>query len=233
MYNNGHQIVKKFVKYLSKILSHDSLYVIDCIKMLIKDHMEISLNEIIFWSDNGCHFRSSELYYYVLKMIPIDTQFKKSTLNFFVEYHGKSEVDGHFGYLQRIYNFYNKTKKIDDIDNLIDIFQKYINKDKKQSQCVIEVYSRENRPQRIDKMMIKESKKYLSFQKLGNGLIGGSVYSKNVDKYEKVEFNMKEVADNRNTRYCFYGNNNYKKYNIGSRIVKTITYRYLLANKNI
>ena len=233
MYKNGEHIVKKYVDYFSKILSHDSLYVIDCIRMLIKNHIDNNLNKINFWSDNGCHFRSLELYNYILNDILTESQFKETSMNFFAEYHGKSEVDGHFGMLQKVYNFYSKIEKIDDIEQLMDTFHKNIKNGKKESQCFYEIYSRLNRPEKINKMMIKDSKKYLSFRKLNDELYGGSVYKKNVNTYEKVGYEMKEVMDKRNTRYSFYDNDECKKYSLGSRVVKMIKSRVLLDYKNI
>ena len=124
IYKNNGVVNRKYFNYLSKILSHDSLFVGDCIIDLIGKHIKNRFQIVNFWSDNGGHFRSSEMYNHIFNTIPKHYDLIKVTLNFFVEYHGKSEVDGHFGHLQRVYDKINKSTRINDIEQLINIFQK-------------------------------------------------------------------------------------------------------------
>ena len=165
IYKKNNELQRVYINYVSSILSHDSLYVTDCIAMLIEKYLKNRFEELNFWSDNACHFRSFELYHHILKRIPEKNEKFRCTLNFFNEYHGKSDVDRHFGKLQKIYNMVNKTMRINDIEQLVNIFQQSIEKSKNSKDVYFEIYSREKRPQLISKMLVKGSNKYLSFVK--------------------------------------------------------------------
>ena len=99
------EVKRSYHNYLSKVLSHDSHYVINCLNDLEKDYMSL-FSKIHFWSDNAMHFRSMELRNYILLELPRRNYV--TSQNFFVEYHGKSEIDGHFGLLQKVFNEYER-----------------------------------------------------------------------------------------------------------------------------
>ena len=99
VYKKDNKLQREYYNYLSSILSHDSLYVANCVSMLIEKYLKNKFEVFDFWSDNACHFRCFELYDHILKEIPAKYQGVKCTMNFFNEYHGKSEIDGHFGEL--------------------------------------------------------------------------------------------------------------------------------------
>ncbi|PWA01094.1 hypothetical protein BB558_002840 [Smittium angustum] len=90
----------KYFNYMSEILSHNPLYVSDCLSDLFRDTFFGRFNRIHLWSDSRPHFRLQELLYSVF--INLTNIFNKIfTLNYFTEYHKKSVVDGHFGCLSR------------------------------------------------------------------------------------------------------------------------------------
>ena len=93
-------------------------------------------------------------------------------MNFFNEYHGKSEIDRHFRELQRIYDRVNKTIRVKDINQLMNIFIQIMDIKKDRKKVYFEIYSKEERPQKISKMKIRGSNKYLFFVKRGNRLYG-------------------------------------------------------------
>ena len=53
----NNEIKKRYFNMLSEILTHDSLYVKDCIDILIKEILPNDIKKISFWSDNIKHFR--------------------------------------------------------------------------------------------------------------------------------------------------------------------------------
>ena len=182
-----------------------------------------------FWSDNACHFRCFELYNHILKEIPEKYESVKCTLNFFNEYHGKSEIDGHFGELQRIYDRVNKTIRVKDIKQLMNIFTQSMDIKKDTKKVYFEIYSREERPQKISKMKILGSNKYLSFVKRGNRLYGCGVSSSDMNDYIELDYEVKEVDDKRTTKYSFYKSNGHGTYYLGSRTINLISSRYKIT----
>ena len=101
IYKVSGEVKRTYYDYLSEVISHDSHFVINCLKKLEAENLE-RFSKIHFWSDNAGHFRSEELRSYILLEIP--TRNFTTSQNFFVEYHGKSDIDGHFGLLQKIFN---------------------------------------------------------------------------------------------------------------------------------
>lgn len=65
----------------------------------------MGINNISFWMDNApSHFRTKELiagYYWIQK-----NNNMKVHINYFAEYHGKSECDTHFGLISKVYTNY-------------------------------------------------------------------------------------------------------------------------------
>ena len=78
------KIKRRYFNILSEILTHDSLFVKDCIEMIVKEILKNRFKQVSFWADNGKHFRSSELmkYFYDLAQ----KHFDFVSMNFFVEY---------------------------------------------------------------------------------------------------------------------------------------------------
>ena len=104
IYKENDLIKRKYVDYFSKILSHDSLYVKECLNKLLKNYVNNRFNNVILWCDNACHFRSSELMYHILFRLADEYSNIKFTINYFIKYHGKPALDVHFSLLQRAYN---------------------------------------------------------------------------------------------------------------------------------
>lgn len=120
IYKKNNVIKRKYIDYLSKIITHDSYYVIQCIKSLNNKHLN-DFDTVHFWSDNAGHFRSSELMNYILLELP---EIKSQTsMNFFVEYHGKSDIDGHFGVLQKAFKTCENMKDIVSLEHLLYFFK--------------------------------------------------------------------------------------------------------------
>ena len=106
---------------LSEILSHDSLYVKDCIDILIKEKTPLYIKKISFWPDNARHFRSGEILRHLYGLAQKGKEFV--SLNFFTEYHGKSLVDGNFGILQKELNKGESKLYIKNLKDLLSFFE--------------------------------------------------------------------------------------------------------------
>jgi hypothetical protein len=121
-----------YVDYFSDVLSHDGVYVKDCITHLIQNLVSICprlqqqqgqqpVKKINIWTDVGPHFRCQEVAHFFLKKIP--SQFNVAVQwNMFAECHGKSIVDGHFGLLSRWLKKIELKKKVTSINTLVELF---------------------------------------------------------------------------------------------------------------
>ena len=116
IYREGNNIKRKYINVLSKIITHDSYFVIKCLELFLKKYLS-NYNTVHFWSDNAGHFRSSELMNYILLELPKKNL--STSMNFFVEYHGKSDIDGHFGALQKAFKFYEGKRDILSLEELM------------------------------------------------------------------------------------------------------------------
>ncbi|PVU99506.1 hypothetical protein BB560_005489, partial [Smittium megazygosporum] len=57
--------------------------------------------DVSLWSDSGPHFKNPDYFYSTRIELPWLFPRSRFTLNYFMENHGKSDVDGHFGLLTR------------------------------------------------------------------------------------------------------------------------------------
>lgn len=222
IYKHENSIMYQYINYFSKILSHDTLYVTECLNDLINSNLINRFKVFSFWSDNACHFRSGELMNHLFKSIMyknIDI-----SLNYFSEYHGKTILDGHFGLLQRTYNFVDKTKRINDINELIKTFKESVLG--KKDNIFFLVYEREERPLMILRMRINSSKKYLSFKKVNEKMYGSITSSNDMVNYKEIEFKINEIKDNRKTKYSLYSANSNNSNVLSNRTRNLISSRF-------
>ena len=151
----NNRIKYEYHDYLSEILSHDSLFSGKCLIDLLKKDRFKGIKNIKVWTDNGNHFRSYEFLYYLFKEIP---KFIKGSIKFnrFVECHGKSIVDGHFGVLYILFKKKEKQLYINDINDLKKVFEKeeeikglfdsITNNSDISQKAFFYIYDRKNRP---------------------------------------------------------------------------------------
>ncbi|PVU84493.1 hypothetical protein BB560_002590 [Smittium megazygosporum] len=121
---SGDQIQRRYYNYLSENLSHDSLYVINCLKDLLYRPEFQEFEEVNLWSDSGPHFKNADYLYSVCLELPQIFPSKKFKLNYFMENHGKSKVDGHFGVLSRWFKEIERSKYLLSIEDLVSAFRK-------------------------------------------------------------------------------------------------------------
>ncbi|OMJ17474.1 hypothetical protein AYI70_g5948 [Smittium culicis] len=194
----------KYFNYLSEILSHDSKYVSECLSDLMKDQFMDQFSNVHLWSDSGPHFRSQELLYSIF--FDFDSDFEKNfTLNFFAEYHGKSLVDGHFGCLSRWFSQGELGGDILDINQLIEVFESSTNRGRLTSQnpvdAVFRIYHEHKPRYRVNRLLVKGFKSYMSFGNSNNGLVGCPVSTLSPCEYVSLIVKIDEKRDKRVTKY--------------------------------
>lgn len=119
MYYRGSasKVTKHHVNFVSEILSHDGLFVKDCLSALVEKYMQ-QFSKISFWSDGGKHFRNFEVAHFMLRELP--RQSKEVQWNFFASHHGKSPCDAHFSLLSRWLSDISKQTAICSTAQLVD-----------------------------------------------------------------------------------------------------------------
>jgi hypothetical protein len=193
---------RRYVDYLSPILSHDSLFVTDCIAKLLARPFMSRFNEICFWCDPGPHFRSAEFMHFVFARLPLMYN-KQIFLNYFTEHHGKSVVDGHFGVLTRWFSEVEATRYIHTIDDLISAFHdKVQNNQNTQSFTEFDIYSRTQPRGQIHRLTVDNFRAYMSFVRIGDKLYARTLSSLDYTDYVEVRFKMNTVKDERQDKYA-------------------------------
>ena len=190
---NG-KVKRKYINYLSNVLSHDSFYVNNCLKELLKKGFCDKYQKIYIWCDNGNHFRSSEFFNAIFN--DLNEKFKKTFyLNYFAEYHGKSIVDGEFGKLQKKYNDEDKVRVIENVKNLKNLFERSFS-----DNSHFFIY-KEPKRNFIKKMFIKGQKTYSSFVLKNNNIYCCPISTLDTKDYKLINMTFLKEKDERITRY--------------------------------
>ena len=139
--------------------------------------------------------------YFVLKEVPRITFFRNVQLNFFSEYHGKSEADGHFGVLSRWHKDKELTKSIKDVNDLILHFEEKAQEiNTPHNQFIFLKFCPGSREPTYRKTYLKGYKLYLSYNECVFQTSISTVTKKSIDGYEEVNLSSKKVKDKRKTR---------------------------------
>ena len=98
--------VTHYFAVMSDVLSKDSKFVGDAYDLLIRSRPDVFLgvSSVNIWSDNGRHFRNSEVLYKEIVELPHILAGAKVSRHYLVEGHGKSSCDAFFGTISRIYS---------------------------------------------------------------------------------------------------------------------------------
>jgi hypothetical protein len=100
---NEEPLKKSHFDFVSNVLTHDTLYVTECLDKFFGSDLFTKRNfkKVFFWFDNGPHhFRTHELTAYFFRLKP-RLNLDRLQWNFFVEYHGKNFCDSHFSLVSR------------------------------------------------------------------------------------------------------------------------------------
>ena len=132
--------------------------------------------------------------------MPVITFFNNVQLNFFSEYHGKSEVDGHFGVLSRWHKDGELTKSIKDVNDLILHFkEKAQERNTPLNQFIFLKFCPGPREPTYRETSLEGYKLYLSYKEHVFHISIYTVTKKSTDGYEEVTLPSKKVKDKRKT----------------------------------
>lgn len=207
IYRKNDLVIKKYINYLSNVISHNSNFVKIAIGKLINKYLPM-YKKIHFWSDNAGHFRSSELLKYIL--VDLCNNGIETSMNYFVEYHGKTILDGHFGLLQKVFNFNEKKEEITTIDQVIRIFKNEFFK--YETEAYFESIDDIETQEYIEKIKINQPKSYLSFIQEKGAIFGNSVSNFIKEKYNKIKLKFIKIKEKRCVKYApkLKNNNDWK-----------------------
>jgi hypothetical protein len=168
IYNENGRRHHTYIDFFSKILSHDSLFVIDCLKTFFQKTTSWgNIRGLHLWSDSGPHFRNSALSHFVLKQI-FEDYGMCAEWNFFGEMHGKSIVDGHFGVVSRWLAEAERYVEIKTIEDLCRVINERTHAHPGRSEAVITIhtleYTRDARPVAIPLLSISHICDFLCFR---------------------------------------------------------------------
>ena len=158
--------------------------------------MKLRFKNIYFWSDNAGHFRSEELRHFIILELPSHGFI--TTQNFFIEYHGKSDIDGHFGLLQKVFNDYERTHNTKSIHYVLLCFLGYLLD--ASIDANFDIYDELVRLKYVKKMTLENSKQYMSLISNYGNIYGKSVSSFDADNYQKLNYKIKCNLENRKSQ---------------------------------
>ena len=204
----NNKIKYEYHDYLSEILSHDSLFSGKCLLNLLKKDRFKGIKNLKVWSDNGNHFRSYEFLYYLFKEVP---KIIKGSVKFnrFVECHGKSIVDGHFGVLSKLFKQKEKELYINDINELKrcfeeeeerkGLFKSSINNSDVSQKAFFYIYDRSFRPRR-SMLEVKNLQVNLSYLMKDGKFYASPLTFDSIDEYSRIDYSIRHSKDNRETK---------------------------------
>src|SRR5579871_5225062 len=123
--DNNNKIKKEYKDFFSDVLSHDGLFIKECLHQLLSSTSFPKFEYLSIWTDNARHFHSKEIASCILSEIP-QKYILQTKWNFFGEYHGKNFLDGHFGLLSRWIKEGEKAQLISNKEDCIQYLQNQI-----------------------------------------------------------------------------------------------------------
>lgn len=209
------QVIKQrrleYIDFFSDILSHDALFVKDCLNKVLNFYINLrsqsSIKKVNFWNDSGRHFQCGELAHFLLKIVPFSFNVQVSW-NFFGEHHGKNILDGHFGLLSRTIKNIERRKYIRTIQDLIGFLQEEFSeinsvRTNKGVKVFFHIYERESRAKYINILNIKNLCDFYYFESFlsnDNISIRAKVYKNSSQVTENLKVSTKRVEDKRTTK---------------------------------
>ncbi|PVV01932.1 hypothetical protein BB560_003633, partial [Smittium megazygosporum] len=188
---SGDLVQRRYYNYLSENLSHDSLYAINCLKDLLYRSEFQEFEEVNLWSDSGPHFKNSDYLYSACLELPQIFSSKKFKLNYFMENHGKSDVDGHFGVLSDLVSAFREKAQVSE--NISDNNRVYN----------FQIYRKDAiRGLRIRAKVSSGFRNYLSFYLGDGGLMACPLSLPDPSKYFNIDFRIKVKRDIRTNKYA-------------------------------
>ena len=209
------QVIKQrrleYIDFFSDILSHDALFVKDCLNKVLNFYINLrsqsTIKKVHFWNDTGRYFQCGELAHFLLKIVPFSFNVQVSW-NFFGEHHGKNIIDGHFGLLSRTIRNIEKKSYIRTIQDLIGLLQEEFSemngvRTNRGIKVFFRIYERKERAKYINILNIKNLCDYYcleSFLSNDNVSIKARVYKNSGQVTENLKVSIKRVEDKRTTK---------------------------------
>ncbi|PVU90885.1 hypothetical protein BB560_006169 [Smittium megazygosporum] len=181
---SGDLVQRRYYNYLSENLSHDSLYAINCLKDLLYRSEFQEFEEVNLWSDSGPHFKNSDYLYSACLELPQIFSSKKFKLNYFMENHGKSDVD------DLVSAFREKAQVSENISDNNRVYN-------------FQIYRKDAiRGLRIRAKVSSGFRNYLSFYLGDGGLMACPLSLPDPSKYFNIDFRIKVKRDIRTNKYA-------------------------------
>ena len=114
---------KTAITFLSEDTRHTGQFTLHCIHSLFQNALFEGTKNISFWSDGGPHFKCREVVGNLLEGSVCKERAISCTINFFAPHHGKSEVDGVFGFFAHLLQDWLPRRGIRDLPSLLTFFQ--------------------------------------------------------------------------------------------------------------
>ena len=110
--------------FFSNCTKHTGAFTIYCLESLLKETIFDTVTQVIWWSDGGPHFKNREV---ITKLI--HTGFENRghlsfSVNFFAPSHGKSAVDGIFGFFSHLLHDWLPRRGLKNIDQICTFFRR-------------------------------------------------------------------------------------------------------------
>lgn len=125
---------RKYIDYVSDVRSHTGFFVKQCLRDLFHRQWFVdwlkrdNIHTLVTWADNAGHFKTHSTLYMILSELLYEFElFRNIKASFFVAFHGKSFVDGHFGLFSTCYETYCSTNRdgIHDTQKLCDVINEF------------------------------------------------------------------------------------------------------------
>lgn len=123
----GEDTYKTVFTIVSPVLKHDSLTLVSMLRSCVFNHQlfkYFDVKKAHIWMDNAPqHFRNMET---LASFHDLSNEFSwEIQLNYFAEYHGKSECDRHFGWLSSLYKEKTRYHRCSDVTTTEEFLQMY------------------------------------------------------------------------------------------------------------
>ena len=116
-------LMKTAVTFLSEDTRHTGQFTLHCIQSLLQNSIFEGTKHISFWSDGGPHFKCREVVGSLLEGSVCPERTISCAVNFFAPHHGKSEVDGVFGFFAHLLQDWLPRRGIRDLPSLLTFFK--------------------------------------------------------------------------------------------------------------
>ena len=110
--------------FFSKCTKHNGAFTIYALEYLFQKSYFDDIDKLIWWSDGGPHFKNREVITKLLHTGFSNHSGMITTVNFFAPYHGKSSVDGIFGFFAHLLKDWLPKRGLQTIEQIHSFFER-------------------------------------------------------------------------------------------------------------